>query len=91
MKFIFLPPPPFLIYVFSLTDYKEAHTGEIFSAFFFAILYILSQLGKKYAFLPLFLSSFNHFFPQPVIWPYFCPPPPWGGGVNRKIYTPEIS
>ena len=66
-----------------------------FSAFFFAILYILSQLGKKYAyFFPIgekfaFSSCFYPFsiifFPQPVIWPYF--PPPRGGGQTEK-YTP---
>ena len=54
----------------------------------YAILYILSQkgekyayflpIGEKYAFSPLFLSPCNYFFPQPVIWP------------NKKIYTPAI-
>ena len=44
------------------------------------------QLGKKYAFPPLFLSPFNNFFPQPVIWPYFAPPR--GGGVKQKHTHP---
>ena len=29
-------------------------------------------LGEKICIFPLFLSLFNHFFPQPVILPYFC-------------------
>jgi len=58
-------------------------------------LYILSQLGKtyayflpfgeKFAFPPFFypLSSICIFSPQPVIWPYFCP-------FKQKIYTPDV-
>ena len=70
--------------------------GEQFSAFFlqFCIFQVnrgknmhnFYQLGKKYAFSPLFVSPLNNFFPQPVIWPYFCPPPKQK--TNRKIYTP---
>ena len=43
------------------------------------------QLGKIYAFPPLFLSPFNNFFPQPVIWPNFARP---GGGVKQKNIHP---
>ena len=43
------------------------------------------QLGKIYAFPPLFLSPFNNFFPQPVIWPNFARP---GGGGQTEKYTP---
>jgi len=66
LKFIFLPPPtPFLNYIFSPVNFEK------FAALFFAILYILSQLGKKYAFSPFFYPLSLIFFPQPVIWQYF--------------------
>ena len=55
------------------------------SAFFFCNFVYFKSIGEKYAFPPLFSSPFDHFFPQPVIWPYFYP---LGGGANRKIYTP---
>ena len=48
------PPPPFLIDIFSPNEisYNEVMraAGEKIAAFFWAILYILSQLGEKYAF-----------------------------------------
>ena len=104
LKFIFLPPPPFW-FIFCPQPKFIIMRGCALQAKnfppFFAILYILSQLGEKYAyFLPIaeknmhfpsFFISFQFFFPQPVIWPYFCPPPRGReGGSNRKIYTPEI-
>ena len=42
-------------------------------------------LGKKYVFSPFFSSPFNHFFPQHVIWPYFCPRA-GGGGKQKNIH-----
>ena len=98
LKLIFFAPPPFLINFFPNEIYYIegcAPQGK-FSALFFAILVILSQLGEKYAyFLPIdekicifppFFIPFQSFFPQHVIWPYFCPSPArGGGGQNKKI------
>ena len=47
---------------------------------------LFTNRGKNMHFPPLFIP-FNHFFfPQLVVWLYFCPPPP-GGGQTEK-YTP---
>jgi len=58
--------------------------GENFQAFFVLFckflvnwgenMHTFYQLGKNMHFPP-FLSPFNNFFSQPVIWPYFCLPP----------------
>ena len=55
-------------------------------------MHTFHQLGKKYAFHPLFSSPLNNFFPQHVIWPYFGPPGGggWGHVSNRKIYIPIL-
>ena len=70
-----IPPPPFLIYIFSPTDnYSEGvrAAGENFQPFF-TILYILSQLGEKYAFPPLFYPlSPLFFYPLSIIFPPAC-------------------
>ena len=98
LKFIFLPPPPLLDLYFFPNRTLLLWGGNNFQPFFlqFCIFQVnrgknmhnFYQLGKKYAFSPLFVSPLNNFFPQPVIWPYFCPP---GGGANRKIYTPVLN
>ena len=46
------------------------------------------QLGKKYAFSPLFLSPFNHFFPNLLSGHIFAPPPAGRGGGQTEKYTP---
>ena len=74
---IFALPPPFLIDIFAPNEisYEVVRAnGEKFSVFFWAIFYILSQLGKKYAFSAFFHPLFSHFFPQHVIWPYWSNP-----------------
>ena len=71
MKFIFLPPPPLLIYIFpqlTLTIMRGCAPQVKNFQHFFAILYILIQMGKNmhtfyqlektYAFFPLFTSPF---------------------------------
>ena len=45
-----------------------------------------NQLGKKYAFSPLFYTLSIIFFPQPVIWPYFIY---GGGGCKKKNINPS--
>ena len=84
LKFIFLPPSPFLIYISSPTEiyYK-------FSAFFCNFLYfkwiggkiciLFTNYGKNMHF-PLFIPSNIFFFPTCYV--------PMGGGSNRKIYIP---
>ena len=65
LKFKFRPPPLFLIYIFSPTKiyYNEwvCTAKKKLSAFFFAILYILSQLGKKYAYFYQLGGKNTHF------------------------------
>ena len=57
-----------------------------FAAFFWAILYILSQLGKKYAYFlqivgkictspPFFIPFQSFFFPNMLFGHIFAPPP----------------
>ena len=53
---------------------------KVFSLF----LQILSQLGEKYAFSPFLHPLSITFFPQHVIWQYFCP------RVKQKKYTPLL-
>ena len=70
--------------------------GEKFSAFFWAILYILSQLGKtyayfyqwgkKYAFSPLFSSPFQSFFLANMLFGHIFALP--GGGGQTEKYKP---
>ena len=100
LKFIFLPPPLLDLYFFPnrnlLIMRGCAPQVKSFKPFL-SILYILSQQGKKYTFFlpieggeqhfpPFFYPLSIIFPPQPVIWPYFCPPPP-GRGQTEK-YTP---
>ena len=77
-EFIFLPPSPFLIHIFSppkcIMKRGCAAQAKNFEPFFcnfvyfkpiaekICILFIIG--GKKYAFPPLFLSPFNSFFPN---------------------------
>ena len=89
-------PPPFLIDIFApiATCHNDGvrAAGEKCSAFFGQILYILSQLGKKYAYFlpagekicisPLFPSPFNNFFPNMLFGHIFA--------SNRKIYNPVV-
>jgi len=90
MKFIL--PPPFFIYIFSPTEFffneGVRAAGENISDFFFVIFYILSQLGKKYAYFLPILSPFNQFF-SPTCCLAIFPLPPWGGGGGKtEKYTP---
>ena len=92
LKVLIFPPPPILIYIFSPPKSIIMRGCALCNFVHF------SQLGKKYAyFLPigekiciflLFYIFSIIFFPQPVIWPYFCPQ--GGGGSNKKIYTPKL-
>ena len=103
LKFIFLPPPPlfffWLIYLPQMFNIRRGYAPQAKNVQpCFAILKILNKLGKimhtfyqsgeKYAFFPLFSSPFNNLFPQHVIWPFFCPPPPAGGEVKQKNIHP---
>ena len=80
---IFAPPPFFFIYIFSPSEiyYNQAvrAAGEKFSAFFVQFCTFQVNWGKNMQFFtnwgknmhfPPFFSPFNHFFLQPVIWPY---------------------
>ena len=75
----------FEIHIFAPSPFFAA-AGEKCSVFFLAILYILSQLGKKYAyflliaFSPLFIP-FQSFFPPTCYLAIFK--------KNRKIYSPR--
>ena len=105
LKFIFMdPPPPTFWFIFLphlkciTTSTPSRHRRKMFSIFFCAILYILSQLGKKYTFflpigekiciIPHFFIPFQYFFPPNLLFGHICPPPPGVGGSNRKICTP---
>ena len=69
LKFIFLPPPTPLNYIFSPTVKFEK-----FPALFFCNFVYFKSIGEKYAFSPFLFIPFQYFFfPQPVVWPYFCP------------------
>ena len=87
LKFIFLPflPPPFLIYIFSPTEfyYNEGvrEAGEKFSAFFCNFVYFKS-IGEKIFILFTNWGKNMHF-------PPFSPNLLFGHiFANRKIYTP---
>ena len=77
----FLPPPPFLIYIFSpnVIYYIEGlcAAGEKFSAFFVNFINFKS-IGETIYIFPPFFIPFQSFFP-PNIWPY------WG---KTEKYTP---
>ena len=92
--------PPLLDHYFSPNEIKYNDgvraADEKFSAIFCAILFIFSQLGKKfalffqlgkkYAFSPLFSFPFNHFFPPTCYLATFLPS---RGGVGQtEKYTP---
>ena len=74
LKFIFLPPPPFLIYIFQPFFLQFC----VFEVNWRKNMHTFYQLGEKYAFSPLFYPLSIIFFPQPVIL------------QNRKIYTPGV-
>ena len=84
---IFVPPPLTLFIFFSPTaiyynkGVHAAAAGEKFSAFFVAILYILSRKGKIYAY---FLQIGEKIF----IFPPFFIPFQSGGGVKQKNIHP---
>ena len=101
IKFILLPPPPSWIHIFAPNEvYYNEGLCEKCSAFFCAILYIFSQLGKKYTYFfpigekicifpPFFYPLSIIFSPQPVIWPYFWGVKqknihPWGKNIHFK-------
>ena len=89
LKFIFLTPPPsWFIFLSQMKFYEGVRAAcDNFSGFFVLFckflvnwgknMHTFYQLGKKYAFPPPFFHSLSIiFFPQHVIWSYFCPPPP---------------
>ena len=49
--------------------------SEILKPFYLQLCIFYVNRGKNMHFLPFFLSPFNIFSPEPVIWSNFCPPP----------------
>ena len=86
------PHPPLLIYVSFPTEiyYNDGvrATGEKLSAFFFAILYILSQLGKKYAYFYQLGGKNMHFPPVFYLISIIFSPNLVFGHIPTETYTP---
>ena len=91
-----LPPPPFLICIFSQNEMSNNEgvlaAGEKCSAFFVLFCKIIVKLGKKYAYFLLGekICIFPHlsFFPHNMIFGHIFARPRGGGGGQTE--TPLI-